>query len=300
MFQGVFPIVPTIFDKSGDIDPDGFESVIKYAISAKASGLVFPANASEFFTLSFEERKKLGEILVENVDANSLAIIGVTANDIDTAVSLASHAQKIGADGLLLLIPNEFKGNEDRILKYVESVTSEAGLSVIIQNAPPPQGADLGLDVLEKIAKSFSSVKYLKEETQPTGQRVSFLLDKLGDELEGIFGGDGGRSILNELSRGACGMMPAIETTEIFVELFSAYKNDDHKKSRELFSQLLPLLNIQRVFKWAFTKRILLWRGLIKNDYVRAPEAPELDEIDEQHIRGWYQEVEDNLLKIKS
>src|SRR5205085_1341513 len=81
--------------------------------------------------------------------------------------------------------------------------------------------------------------------------------------LFGVFGGAGGRYITDELRRGAAGTMPAIELAEVHVALFAAHRAADHDRVRRIFTRMLPVLNVQAVFRWSLTKYVLERRGLI-------------------------------------
>ena len=63
------------------------------------------------------------------------------------------------------------------------------------------------------------------------------------------------------------------------------------------YQALLPLLNIQRVYKWAFTKRVLMRRGIIACEHVRAGGSHALDGFDEEEVRGWYRRIRPFLLE---
>ena len=294
--RGVFPVVPTPFNRDGTVDQASFTSVIEYGLRAGAHGFLYPANASEFFTLSTQERTQLVEQLINVVAKRVPTIVGVSSPDPDVARSLARHAGELGADCLLLLIPSAFADRPDAAQEYVGSICAGSPCPVMLQNAPPPLGADLPIDVLRTIVRRYPAVQYVKEEGSPSGQRISALLHGAGDVLRGVFGGDGGRSLPNELARGVAGTMPAIELTEMFVALWDAHERGDVSETYALFERMLPLLNVQRVFRWAMTKQILCWRGIIANHHVRAPGAPMLDETDLLELRTWYERAEQALI----
>jgi len=151
-----------------------------------------------------------------------------------------------------------------------------------------------------ELMRRVPQIQYVKEERNPSGQLVTALREAAGETPLGIFGGDGGRSIINELARGVDGTMPAVEFVELQVQLFRLYNAGDRDAAVALFKEMLPILNIQRIFRWAATKRIMMWRGIIECDYVRAPGAPKLDETDSQELRMWYEAIQHKLLEQAS
>ncbi len=119
----------------------------------------------------------------------------------------------------------------------------------------------------------------------PCGQRISALLAGRPANLHGVFGGAGGRYIVDELARGAVGTMPAAEVPEVHVALMAAQRSGDAERVRELYEAMLPILMMQAVFRWRLTKEVLRRRGLIASAYTRAP-GPALDGGDQLELSG--------------
>ena len=74
-------------------------------------------------------------------------------------------------------------------------------------------------------------------------------------------GGVGGRYLLDEYRRGACGTMPACEVTDAHVAVWNALESGDQAESRRLFRELLPLLNIEAMYSFVVYKEVLYRRG---------------------------------------
>jgi 4-hydroxy-tetrahydrodipicolinate synthase len=110
-----------------------------------------------------------------------------------------------------------------------------------------------------------------------------------------VFGGAGGRYITDELRRGAAGTMPAIELAEVHVALFAAHRAGDADRVRSLFTRMLPILNVQAVFRWSLTKHVLRRRGLVDCDLQRAA-GPRLDELDRADVDAFLADIADLLL----
>jgi 4-hydroxy-tetrahydrodipicolinate synthase len=113
--------------------------------------------------------------------------------------------------------------------------------------------------------------------------------------LAGVFGGAGGRYITDELRRGACGTMPAVELAEVHVALFAAHRAGDDARVRRIFTRMLPVLNVQAVFRWSLTKYVLLKRGLIPC-MVQRIAGPVLDGLDRADVDAFLADIDDLLL----
>jgi 4-hydroxy-tetrahydrodipicolinate synthase len=96
-------------------------------------------------------------------------------------------------------------------------------------------------------------------------------------------GGAGARFILDELARGACGTMPALELADAHVALWRAWQRGDRAEARRIYTLTLPLLAFQMTFRVRATKEVLKRRGLLTHTGARAA-GPKLDAGDMAEI----------------
>ena len=151
-------------------------------------------------------------------------------------------------------------------------------------------GSSLKPDFIAKMVREIENVKYVKEEFMPPPHSISADIKACKDAVKGVFGGFGGRYIIEELKRGAVGNMPTCEYTEIIVEVYNRYVKDDEEGARELHKELMALQRIIGVSMNA-VKEVLKRRGIIEASYSRIPSAT-LDEFDQR-------EIERNLIRAK-
>jgi 4-hydroxy-tetrahydrodipicolinate synthase len=134
-----------------------------------------------------------------------------------------------------------------------------------------------------EIAASVPAITYIKEETLPSGPAITALRAAAIPNVRGVFGGGGARYIIDELDRGACGAMPAVELTDLHVALWSAYASGDRAQARRLYGLSLPLLTAQAVYRMRLTKLVLAQRGIADARHVRAS-LPEMDAFTERDV----------------
>jgi len=293
--KGIFPIIATPFREDSQVDEDSFRRIVRYVLSAGAHGVVFPAVASEFYALSEGERKRFSEVVIDEVNGKVPVLVGVSASSTTLAVDLASHAEKNGAQAVMLMAPCLVKERRAGIREYFEKVAEAVDLPVILQNAPPPLGSAQSIEEVLQLLCHIPQIRYVKEENVPCGQRISRLLADAPHSLIGVFGGAGGRYIIDELNRGAIGAMPACELTEIHAAIFNSFVKGDRAGARHLYNRSLPLLNFQAAFRMSMTKAVLHLRGIIGCTRVRVG-AITLDEIDQSELELMLEEVGDLLL----
>ena len=275
---GVFPIVSSPFAADGSFDDASLDRLVAFLVASGVDGLVYPAIASEFASLSPEERHA-GVARVARAIAGRVAfVVGISDETAAHSAAHARHAAECGADAVMLMAPRSAGTDPDTVAAFCASALGGTTLPVILQNAPPPLGSSLPIATVREVCRRIPSILYVKEEVVPCGQRITALREGVPG-LAGIFGGAGGRFVLDELARGAAGSMPACEIPEIHVALFRAFGGGQTAQARALFNSMLPLLNMGGVYRTPITKHVLVRRGIIAHPGHRDPN-PVLDAFD--------------------
>jgi 4-hydroxy-tetrahydrodipicolinate synthase len=267
---GVFPVISTPFHDDGRCDEAGLRRLIGYIAEAGAHGGVYPAIASEFATLSLDERQRMVDVALEAMTARALPlVVGVSSPALETSQALARQARSGGAGAIMLMPPRELGNDTSACVAFIEAVGEAAdGIPVVLQNAPPPAGSAMTVETVLEIVSRVPQIRYVKEENTPCGQRISRIL--AGQQtLAGVMGGAGGRFVLDESARGACGSMPACDLVEVQVAIWDAVQAGNIKEARMLHTRVLPLLDLASVFRQHAVKRVLKHRGLIASDRLR-------------------------------
>ena len=292
--NGIVPILPTIFHDDGAVDLAGFARVVRYVLAAGAHGVAFPALASEFYALGDAERLALTEVVVHEV-GGAVPVVGTaTAASPRGAVDLARQVAARGVDVIMVMPPYVVREPPSGVTRLFEALGAAIDLPLMIQNAPPPLGSAHGADFVKALLRQVPQVRYVKEENAPGGQRISQLLRDPPPSLLGVFGGAGGRYLMDELNRGAAGAMPACELTEIHARIYDLHRAGQLAAARALYDRTLPLLTFQAVFRMDMTKEVLRRRGIIASTHVRVGAVP-LDAGDHAELDALLAEVADLL-----
>jgi 4-hydroxy-tetrahydrodipicolinate synthase len=291
---GVLPVLATPFAPDGRPDADGLRRIARYVIAAGADGVVYPGVASEYDMLTPDERADLTAVVAAEARGRVVLVVGASAPDEETTEAVARQARSLGAAALMVMAPKPLVAVDDVIAFFRRVAVAAAGVPIMLQNAPPPAGSGLPVDVVLAVARAVPQIAYIKEEAMPSGARITQTLAGAPATLKGVLGGAGGRYITDELARGAIGTMPACELTEVHVALMRAHRAGDRVRVRHFFNRTLPLLNFQAVFRMAMTKETLRRRGIIGHAGKRAP-GPELDAGDHRELGELLAEVGDLL-----
>ena len=282
-WRGIFPIVVTPFTADGELDEAGLRSIVRFCVRAGARGLVGPANASEFTTLSDDERRRWLEIVVSEAGGKIPVVASVTAGHSRLALALAEHAQQVGADGIMAMPPHILHPDADGCYSYYQALSAALNLPICVQNFSGPVGTPMAPGLLAKMCVELERVEYIKEETVPEPQRVSQTIAAAGDACRGVMGGQGGIYLLNEYPRGVVGNMPACHTVDVFAKIWDLLERGEQAEARSIFDRLLPLMNHERLYGVAVYKQVMVRRGIITAPTMRAP-GGRLDEYDSAEL----------------
>lgn len=291
---GAFPVIPTPFHADGSIDTAGLENALEYILSTGVDGVVFPGLASEYAELSREERLSTTALVGRRVAGRVPFVVGASSPSPEQSIEYSVAGARAGAVCAMVMAPLELAGDEQAMVAFFRTLAAEAQIPIMLQNAPPPMGAGLAVASVQRILEQVPQIHYVKEETMPCGQRVEAILRNPPQTLKGVFGGAGGRHIIDELHRGALGTVPASELCEMHVSLIDAFSRGDRREARALFVKMLPILNMQAVYRCSLTKEVLRLRGIIHSACVRA-RGPVMDDTDVAELREYWQLVEEHM-----
>lgn len=287
MLAGIFQILHTPFADDGSIDWNSFERQIEFCVKAGVHGLVLPAMASEFFSLSDAERFEVVEFAAQHIAGRVPLVVAVQAITLPLALQFARHAVDHHADALMAMPPYLRKASKPEVETYYREL-AQFKLPVIIQNAPAPVGTPLAPAELAALLAAEREIRYIKEETPAILQRITRILELSGTHCEGVFGGANGLYLIDELQRGACGNMPAGGVVDVQVKIYELYKAGQIQEAEALNFQLLPLLTYAAMYGVSFHKYVLWRRGVLDSPYVRDPQRTDLDANDQRAIaRLW-------------
>ena len=292
--SGVFPVLATPFHADLSVDDAGLAAVARYAIGAGADGVVFPGVASEYETLTPEERVRLVGLVAEVARGRVPLVVGGSASEAATTIAVMRQARDLDAVAVMVMAPKALSATAD-VTAFFTEVARAADVPIMLQNAPPPAGSGLPIEVVLDVVRTVPQIAYVKEEALPSGARISRTIAGAPASLRGVLGGAGGRYITDELARGAVGTMPAVELVELHAALFRAHRAGDRAGLRRWFDRMLPVLNMQAVFRMSLTKEVLRRRGIIECAAKRAA-GPAFDAGDHVELTELLAELADVLV----
>lgn len=199
------PIVTPYRD--GEIDQDTYAALVDYQIEQGGHGVLVNGTTAEPSTLSVSERNRLVDIAVE-VTAGRVPVVAATGSQSHAeTITLTDHAQKAGADALLIVTPYYIRPPQRGLVAYYADLGARTDLPLMMYHIPGRTAVAVTVETLQRIADQVPHFVGMKHAVNDLGF-VTETIAALGDDFR-IFVG------LEELSLpmlavGACGMMNAV------------------------------------------------------------------------------------------
>lgn len=282
---GIFGILVTPFDDDKRVNEDDLCSLVDFCAAGGAHGIVTPVISSEFHTLSDKERHRVLEVTIGRVSHRMPVVAGVSGASPPDSLAFVREAVDLGADALIATPPYVSRLDADGIFAFYRTLHQivPKRLPIVIQNAPPPLGTPLPPALIARIAREHERHWYVKQETLPSTHGVSALLSGPSHGLAGVLGGSASKYVLDELSRGAVGLMSACHLVDVQRRIYDHFVSNNEAAARALFAALLPIQTIWSHLGIRVAKEVLRRRGVIRSSAVREP-CPPLDEHDIREI----------------
>ena len=238
MFKGSNVALITPF-KNNELDVDTYIKLIHFHIENGTHGLVPAGTTGESPTLSHDEHQKVIELCIKESNGKIPVIAGTGSNSTKEAISLTKHAEKVGADGALIVTPYYNKPTQEGLYQHYKAINDNCGIPIIIYNIPSRSVIDMTVDTMARLFE-LKNIVGVKDATGNL-DRASLQKEKMGKEFIQLTGEDG--NVLEFNKRGGVGCISV--TANIAPKLcsdfqnFSRSKNGNEIKEAERINDLL-------------------------------------------------------------
>jgi 4-hydroxy-tetrahydrodipicolinate synthase len=289
MFRGTFTALVTPF-RDGAIDTSAFAKLIESQIAAGITGIVAVGTTGESPTLSHEEREQVIRLAVTTANKRCQVLAGTGSNATHHAVADTKMAEKLDADGALLVAPYYNKPSQEGLFRHFKTIADATSLPIMLYNIPGRCGVDIAPDTVTRLAKECRNIVSIKEASGSV-ERVSELRARLPESCTILSGDDS--LTLPFISVGAVGVVSV--ASNLFPEevraLVHVYQSGDAKSAEKLHRKMF------RLFKDLFiepnpvpVKTALGWRGAMSSE-VRLPLC-EMTGVNQTRLRKTLEEFE--------
>jgi len=151
MFTGSLVPIVTPF-KNGQIDHDGLERVIEYVLAGGSDGIIPCGTTGESATLSHDEHEEVIRATIEIVKKRVPVVAGTGSNSTAEAIRLTKAAEKLGAEGALLISPYYNKPTQEGIFQHYKAIAESVKIPIIVYNIPGRTGSKIEPSTLARMS----------------------------------------------------------------------------------------------------------------------------------------------------
>jgi dihydrodipicolinate synthase/N-acetylneuraminate lyase len=257
--RGLFPIGSTPFTDSNQLDLECLAAEIRFLNRGGVHGVIWPQIASEWTTLSKQERLDGAEAMVAAGKGGKTAItIGVQGPDMATVLEYTKHADKIGADAICSL-PPEGVTDDNALFDYYKAIGTATDLPLFVQSQPFP----MSMDLIVRMYKEIPTFRQIKDEAGDTLARITEIRNRTGDGVK-VFCGNGVRDMINELMLGAQGFCPTVDLGDLYAQAYDLWYAGKRTEAFDMFARVLCFGSVTETVG-APAKYVLVARGVFKN-----------------------------------
>ena len=241
MFKGSNVALITPF-KSNKLDVEAYVKLIHFHLDNGTNALVPAGTTGESPTLSHDEHQKVIELCIKESNGKNPVIAGTGSNSTEEAISLTTHAEKVGANAALIVTPYYNKPTQEGLYQHYKAINDKIGIPILIYNIPGRSVIDMSVDTMAKLFE-LKNIVGVKDATGDLN-RVNQQKIKMGDEFIQLTGNDDNALEFNKRGgKGAISVTANIapKLCADFQKLSLSTNEDERKKSEELDKILQPL-----------------------------------------------------------
>ena len=242
MFKGSNVALVTPF-KNNKLDEECYLKLINFHLENGTNGLVPAGTTGESPTLNHDEHEKVIELCIKEAKGRIPVIAGTGSNSTDEAIALTKHAEKAGADGVLIVTPYYNKPTQEGLYQHYKAINDNTSLPIIIYNIPSRCVIDMSVETMARLFE-LKNIAGVKDATGDLN-RLDQTIKKLGPEFIQLTGEDGLALEFNK--RGGVGIISV--TANIAPKLCSDFQKfsksnlDNEVKEAERINKILQPLH---------------------------------------------------------
>ena len=276
-FGRVLTAMVTAFTADGSVDLDGTARVAEHLADNGHDGIVVSGTTGESPVTSTDEGGQILRAVVEAVGDRLSVVAGVGTNNTAHSVELTEQAEKVGADGVLVVTPYYNKPSQEGVAAHFAAVADASSLPVMLYDIPGRTGTTIGEQTYALVAEH---------------ERIVAVKDAVGDLPRGVrimsdtglafYSGD---DVLNLgwLTHGGCGVVSVVGHVagNECVAMVAAVERGDLSAALVIYQRLLPVVDaiMTKAPGAAMAKAAMQLLGVLPNRHVRLPLVPAGDDL---------------------
>ena len=162
LFTGSGVALVTPFNENNEVNFEKLRELLEFHIANRTDAIIVTGTTGEGSTMSDEEKLAVIKFSVDVAGGRIPIIAGTGSNNTKHAVWLSKEAEKLGADGLLVVTPYYNKGNESGIYSHYKAIAESVKIPIILYNVPGRTGVNMSVNLI-KILSEIENITGIKE-----------------------------------------------------------------------------------------------------------------------------------------
>jgi 4-hydroxy-tetrahydrodipicolinate synthase len=242
-FRGSYGVTVTPFTPGGEaIDLPAWRRFIDWQIECGVPGIIILGTTGEFLTLRDDERTLFVEETVKYVDRRMHVLVGSMNAYTPNAVRYSLEAEKLGADGLMIIPPYYYTPTEDEIFAYYRAICEKVAIPIMLYNNPFTSNVDMSAKLVGRLTRAFEQIRYIKEASQDMARVYDIV-----EETQGVMNVFAGQRIVESYLYGAVGYVNPYgnyipRASTVICDWCAAKRWEDAKKIERLINRIYAII----------------------------------------------------------
>jgi 4-hydroxy-tetrahydrodipicolinate synthase len=221
------------------VDEEAFRAHVGWQIENGTHGLVPVGTTGESPTLSHKEHERVVEICVEEARGRVPVVAGAGSNSTEEALGFSRHAEKVGADALLIVTPYYNKPTQEGLYRHFKAINDAVGIPIIIYNIPGRSVVDMSVETMARLFE-LKNIAGVKDATANIA-RVSQQRQAMGPDFIQLSGEDA--TALGFMAHGGHGCISVTSNVapRLCSEMQEACLKGDYAGALAIQDRLMPL-----------------------------------------------------------
>ncbi|MDH5449375.1 MAG: 4-hydroxy-tetrahydrodipicolinate synthase [Candidatus Bathyarchaeota archaeon] len=240
--KGVIPALVTPFERNFEVDEESLRRLVDFVIEKGVTGVVPCGTTGEFVNMTVEERMKVIEVTIDEVNGRVPVIAGTGDARTTNAIEFTKHAEDAGATAALVVSPFYFKPTDKEIYEHYDKIAEAADLPIILYNIPQVTGVEIPWWVVEGLSE-IDNIVGIKDSSGNMPYMMA-LFEKVYGKISIICGHD--EIAVAALAAGADGLILASANLipDLWLRLYDLVEKHDLEEARSLQRKVQTLARI--------------------------------------------------------
>jgi 4-hydroxy-tetrahydrodipicolinate synthase len=285
VLSGIFVPHVTPFMREGELDLKSLRACVRFWLEGGVSGLVPCGSNGEAPYLSGEERRKVIETVVDEVNGKIPVVAGTGSMSTKETIMFTRDAKDLGVDAALVVTPFYFKPTNKEMLEHYKAISEAVDLPIVVYNVPKFTGFSLETTFIHQLASENEKIVGLKDSSGNIGA-ITEIIRLVGDKIS-VLAGTADVALSTFLLGGKGGVIAVANVfPKLCSQLYEAFKNGKYEEAKTL-QKRISFANevlVKRYNQLSAIKEALRLQGL-PSGYPRKPALP-LDSEEKKVIQN--------------